>query len=939
MPCSSALSFTGQYFRTGKPQEQVLSSALAGPVPRSLSWARASLAWAVYPFRFSIERMNAEQQPSSVPPASPATESDTPVADRLERYQKRQQELWRLTFFLLFVIASALAWLSWPTLRSYNLRLEAAPIGLVLLIVLLAVYMLRKTQEIAELKGLVRGLDKSGSAPAGDRELQQLFNLISKSQQGFRDLIDSFDDLLLALSLDGEIRAANRSFADFVGQPFQEIIGLPLSHFVTDESGISDEDMKRGMHRFVERRMWSGVVQLRLKRNGALHFFDCVAHAMLREDKVHGLTILARDITSQRRSEARFTELFETLQEGIYIVTPEDKILEVNPALVRMLGYDSKEELLARRVSEVFVDAEMRSLVIEEVNRQPAPEGREITLRRKDGQPIICLNTSTAVRDTGGKIVRYQGALADITERRAIEKRLYKQQEFARRLVDSFPDLIFVVDSERRYTFVSPRVKETLGYDPQEAIGLVFGDRTHVEERGALLAVFDDLLQGKRNFASIETRVRHKQGEWRRLRCHFSPLYDENGKIDGVVISGRDITEVKRLEEQLIQAEKLAAMGQMLAGVAHELNNPLTAILGASELLRDRSGVDENVRRQLDMTHRQARRAARIVQNLLEFSRPASPQKKALDLNNILDRTLQLHEHSLRRNAIEVDFRPCPGLPYTVGDANQLIQVFLNLVSNAEQAIREVRPSGRIRILLGQSGARIFATVQDDGVGIKAESLPKIFDPFFTTKRPGGGTGLGLSICMSIVREHGGDIEAEALPAGGAAFTVFLPVSVTAQAPKPPRLEGDSSGAGEMMAPTMDLLKNRSILVLDDEESIRMLLSEGLTAHGLKVDCAATAEEALALVLRGKYHALLCDLHLSGSGPNADGYSVAQRLKIAAGLNKPELIYMSGDVIEDGQGSSAMASQRRLQKPFRITDVLNTLMVVFSRIPAGSSRR
>jgi PAS domain S-box-containing protein len=884
--------------------------------------------------------MHADDNPGAAPQPAPGRDSFESQADRMERFEKRQSELWRLTFFLLSVVSVVLAWLTWPTLRAYKFRLEAAPIGLLVLIALLGIHLWRKSREMAELKGRVRGYDEKDALPPSERQLEHLLQMISKSQQGFRDLIDSFDDVLLALSLDGEIRAANRSFADFVGLPFQEIIGLPLSRFVSDESAMSDEELRRDMNRFIERRIWSGVVQVRLKRTGSVHFFECMAHAMLREDKVHGLTILARDITAQRRSEARFTELFETLQEGIYIVTPDDKILEVNPALVQMLGYPSKEELLAKKVSDVFVDAEQRALLVQEVNRQPAPEGREITLRRKDGQPITCLNTASAVRDTGGQVVRYQGAVVDISERLAIEKRLYQQQEFARRLVDSFPDLIFVVDTQKRYTFVSPKVKEVLGYDSQEGIGMVFGERTHIEEQGAIIAVFDDLIHGKRNFASIEVRIRHKMGDWRRIRCHFSPLYDVNGAIEGVVISGRDMTEVKRLEEQLIQAEKLAAMGQMLAGVAHELNNPLTAILGASELLRDRAGIDESTRRQLDMTYRQARRAAKIVHNLLEFSRPALPQKKALDLNAVVDRTLQLHEHSLRRNAIEVDFSSSPGLPPTIGDANQLIQVFLNLIGNAEQAIREIRPSGRIQIRLGQSGDRIFATVQDDGVGIKPEALPKIFDPFFTTKRPGGGTGLGLSICLSIVREHGGDIEAEALPAGGAAFTVFLPVANHTAGPKPiARDDNDSSSSGEMMTPTLDLLKNRRILVVDDEESIRMLIADGLAAHSIQADCAATAEEALGLVLREKYDAILCDLHLSGTGPNSDGYSVAQRLKIAAGTNKPELVYMSGEVIEEGQGSSASASFRRLQKPFRISDVLNTLMVVFARVPAASGRR
>jgi nitrogen-specific signal transduction histidine kinase len=420
------------------------------------------------------------------------------------------------------------------------------------------------------------------------------------------------------------------------------------------------------------------------------------------------------------------------------------------------------------------------------------------------------------------------------------------------------------------------------------------------------------------------------------LKCNFSPLFDEQGNIEGAVVSGRDVTEVKRLETQLIQAEKLAAMGQMLAGVAHELNNPLTAILGASELLRERQGVDENTKRQLEMTHRQARRAARIVQNLLEFSRPASPQKKTLDLNVVIDRTLQLQDHSLRRNNVEVEFQAVPGLPLIVGDANQLIQIFLNLISNAEQAIREARPSGRIQIRLGRSGTRVTATVQDDGVGIPPEVLPKLFDPFFTTKRPGGGTGLGLSICMSIVREHGGNIEASSLPAGGAAFTVTLPAAEPEAGRRAP--SKIDSGSGERAMPTLDAFSKHAVLVVDDEESIRMLLTEGLAAYGLKVDCAATAEQAMSLILNTRYDVILCDLKLSGSGPNADGYGVAQRLKIAASAHPPEIIYMSGDLMSD-DNSDLPPVARRLQKPFRVSDVLHILTGIFSPSTVPSTRQ
>jgi PAS domain-containing protein len=184
--------------------------------------------------------MNVDPQPGAEPQDSPASASPAPLSACLDKYERRQQELWRLTFFLLFLVTCVFAWFSWDTLRTTRFRLEALPFGLVALVALLGVYVWKKTQEIAELKGMVRGLDQKDSAPPSDRALEHLFQMISKSQQGFRDLIDSFDDILLALSLDGEIRAANRSFVDFVGQSFQEVIGVPLSRLISDENAISE---------------------------------------------------------------------------------------------------------------------------------------------------------------------------------------------------------------------------------------------------------------------------------------------------------------------------------------------------------------------------------------------------------------------------------------------------------------------------------------------------------------------------------------------------------------------------------------------------------------------------------------------------------------------------------------------------------------------------
>jgi len=882
---------------------------------------------------------------SQIPPSKGGS-SDAPRAslgDRLEQFERRQRQLWRLTYLLLGLLTFAYVVVSWQTIRSLAERYEALLVGLIALVALFIIYAWKRNQEIAELRGIVRGIEQRHTSAPSDSQLDKLFSVIERSQQGYRDLIDSFDDVLVAITLDGEIRAANRSFADLVGATFQEIIGHPLSEFLQDAGGDGPNLIQRAMPRFLERRHWTGVAQIRLKMRHTVHYFDCVIHAMMRDDEVNGMTILARDITSSRRNEARFTELFETLQEGIYIVTPEDEILDANPALVRILGYDSKAELLAQRVSHIFPDNALRKLVLQEVNQQPVLAGREITLLRKDGVPISCLNTAAAVRDATGKVIRYQGALMDITERREIERRLHKQQEFAHRLVDSFPDLILVLDTEAKYTFVSPRCREILGYGEDEISEMKLGTRTHPEDLPKLMALYGDILAGKQSFASLEMRVRHKLGEWRRIFFNFSPLFDENEKIEGVVLSGRDVTDLKRLEEQLIQAEKLAAMGQMLAGVAHELNNPLTAILGVTELVREREGLDDSMKRQLDLTHRQARRAARIVQNLLEFSRPASSQKKPIDLSTIIERTLQLHEHSLRRNQVEVDFTPRTDLPPIVGDANQLIQVFLNLISNAEQAIGEVRESGRIQIRLVSSSGSVVATVQDDGVGISPESMSKLFDPFYTTKRPGGGTGLGLSICLSIAREHGGTIQAESLPGGGSAFRVYLPVAVELpESPaeqtsaKPVTRKGDTdSSAGDSRRPTSTILKGINVLVLDDEDSIRSLLEEGLSVNGLHVSSVATAEEAASLISTRPFDALLCDMRLKSSGPFSDGRAAAAHVLSAAKTQKPLVIYMTGEYVNThvmaGYDGSAF-----LQKPFRISDVLAILREAFVVARQGS---
>jgi two-component system NtrC family sensor kinase len=333
--------------------------------------------------------------------------------------------------------------------------------------------------------------------------------------------------------------------------------------------------------------------------------------------------------------------------------------------------------------------------------------------------------------------------------------------------------LILVVDLDERYTFVSSRSRDLLGYRPEDMMGKKISD---LEDHSPDLAsLYHTVVSGKQAFGAAEYGARHRDGSWRTMRAAASQLVDAEGKVSGAIMSVRDITIERKLEQQVVQSERLAAMGAMIGGVAHELNNPLTSILGVSELLQDNE-TNEIARKQLAMLQQQARRAADIVQNLTYFSRPPAPGKSRISLREVLERTLNLHAYSLRKNNITVDFLKEPAVPYALGDPHQLMQVFLNLIMNAEQAIREVRDRGTLRIRLGRADSAVWVSFHDDGPGIPKESLPSIFDPFYTTRRPGRGTGLGLSICKAVMKEHNGSVEAANAPDGGAVFTVSLPV-------------------------------------------------------------------------------------------------------------------------------------------------------------------
>ncbi len=702
-----------------------------------------------------------------MPADGQASKPREPGQNRLE-YEENQ--LWRWALGLLILLAAAVAALSWQQLKDLPYRLWAIPGGLFLLSILFAAYAFGRKKEVSELKHILRGLQSNVGVTPSEEQLDQLGQLILRSQRSFKELIDSLDDVALAIALDGTLRTVNRRVTEILGVPYQEVVGNKLDTF-TD--GPPSLEGRASMEWFLEKRSWSGVVEIRLKNTPRPMYYECVINAIVKDGEVTGASVLARDVTANREKERRFSQLFESLQEGVYIGNAQGRLLEVNPALVSILGYSSKDELLQLPAEALNADAGKDPVLGQTGSLSGRTRTREVRLRKKDGGVAVCVDTSTGVIEDG-KLVRYQGTLVDVTEKHAMERQLRRQEEFRLQLLESFPDLILVIDLNGKYTFVSSRIRDLLGYGPEQLLGKSIDDAETTSPD--LAKLYHTVEKGESTRTSCEYSSRHHDGSGRTMLGMASPLLDAEGKPSGVIISVRDVTTAKKLEQQIIQSERLAAMGQMIGGFAHELNNPLTSILGMAELLQE-GETSEGARKQLAVLHKEARRAAEIVQNLQYFARPPAPGRSQVDLNEIVQRTVQMQAYPLRKSNINVDYLPERNMPAIVADPNQLMQVFLNLLLNAEQAIRESRDKGTIRVRMGRKPESVWIVFQDDGPGIAPENLTHIFDPFFTTKRPGRGTGLGLSICKTVLREHGGNIEAASAADGGAVFTITLPVT------------------------------------------------------------------------------------------------------------------------------------------------------------------
>jgi two-component system NtrC family sensor kinase len=363
---------------------------------------------------------------------------------------------------------------------------------------------------------------------------------------------------------------------------------------------------------------------------------------------------------------------------------------------------------------------------------------------------------------------------------------------------------------------------------------------------------------------------------------------------------------LRRTQEQLVHSEKLAAVGQLISGVAHELNNPLTAILGYSQLLTSSGQMGPQGIEYADKLYKQAQRTHRIVQNLLSFARQHKPERVAVQINHAIEETLALRDYDLRMGNIRVHLELAQDLPLTAADPHQLQQVFLNMVNNAVDAILERSTDGDLWVRTGINTERLFIEITDSGPGVQDSS--RVFDPFYTTKPVGKGTGLGLSICYGIITEHGGTIRVRNVPTRGASFTIELPFQ--------PVPSFDSSRPGQKTASGGD----RHILLVDQDDSVREAVGTILRGRHHRVQTARDILEARALLEKQDFDLIVADLQVSdGSNGNSLENWLAQHKPALSS----KLIWMCAVAPSREAGEKSAANNGQiLQKPFKATDLL-----------------
>jgi len=629
--------------------------------------------------------------------------------------------------------------------------------------------------------------DKVAQLEAEITERRRAEEALQIAEQNFRNSLDNSPLGIRIVTAEGELLYANQAILDIYGYgSVEELKAMPAKQRYTPESYA--EHQKRKERRKLGKPVPSSYEISIVRKDGE------VRHLIAsRKEVVWGgetrYQAIYQDITERKQAEEKLKESESFLNDIIeqspfstYISDDEGTNIRQNQACRELFGIEGDEEVIGKY--NMFKDEEAKRQGFMPLIEEVFSKGKTVNLVIDyDFQKVKHVKVPKAthklldvtifpIKDANGKVTNAVVQHKDITERKQAEDEIKRAAEEWRTTFDSITDLVFITDKDYKLVRVNKAFADVFKMKPMELIGKPCYEILHGTNEPVPNCPYKKTLKTKKPATSefFEPQL----GIY--LEVMTSPIFDDKGEVVASVHVTRDITERKKMEEQLIVTDRLASIGELASGIAHELNNPLTSVIGFSELLLDKD-VSEDVKEDLRVVNREAQRTASVVRNLLTFARKHAPTKELVAINNLIQKVLELRTYEQKVNNIEVNTRFAPDLPEITADGFQLQQVFLNLIINAEHFMTEAYRRGTLTITTERVGDIIRASFADDGPGIAKENLGHVFDPFFTTKEVGKGTGLGLSIAYGIITEHSGRIYAESKLGKGATFVVELPIS------------------------------------------------------------------------------------------------------------------------------------------------------------------
>jgi len=606
-----------------------------------------------------------------------------------------------------------------------------------------------------------------------NEELRRTQLELEAARDRYMDLYDFSPAGHLTLDMCGTIVECNLRAATLLGLNRQELIGQSLLRFMeAEDQAIFQRHCREAVKAGAQK-----TFELQFRNESGVSRWLCLESLAVQEEggRIAHRRVALLDITDRKQVEEQFRLVVESSPNGMLMVDKSGTILLVNRQIEQLFGYE-RAELIGQSV-EMLVPQRMRSHHAGDrdeffVHSEPRAmgKGRDLYGVRKDGQEFPLEIGLNPIRTPDG--MRVLASVMDISGRKRAEQTLQKERDFIDAVLETAGALVVVLDREGRILRFNRACEQTTGYSSEEVMGRHVWDLFVIpDEVAGVKAVFARLRGGDPR-SDYENYWKGKGGFLRRISWSNTVLTDSSGKVDYVVSSGLDITDFKHMQEQLRKTERIAELGTLASGMAHEIGTPMNVILGRAEYLLQRT-ADEGMKKGLATIVTQIERITKVMNQLLVFARRKAPDRQAVDLGEIMEDSLEMFQERMTHGRITVEKAIEANLPSIHADRDQLIQVVINLVMNSLHAMPE---GGRLRLSLAREGSHLCLGVSDTGHGMPEEIRSKVFDPFFTTKDFGKGTGLGLTVVKGIIEEHGGTIAVESVVDKGTTFWIRLPL-------------------------------------------------------------------------------------------------------------------------------------------------------------------